>query len=58
MPAYAVKLGEIQLRSAKPITQEQREAAILMLKGEKPFPYDSGFEVVYVLEDNSRIVRR
>jgi len=31
MPKYAVKVGEIQLRSNKPITEDERRAAIKRL---------------------------
>jgi len=36
MPTYAVKIGEIFLEADEPITHEQREQAIKMLKGEEP----------------------
>lgn len=36
MPKYAVKLGDIFLEADEPISKEQREQAIKMLKGEEP----------------------
>lgn len=49
---YAVKIGEIHLRSDKPITKEQRTAAIKMMRGDEPMPSDmqEGLEIIKVLD--------
>lgn len=36
MAIYAVKIGDIYLRAEKPITQEEQQAAVEMMKGIKP----------------------
>ena len=40
MPKYAVKIGEVLLTSDKPISTEQRTAAMKMLRKEEPMPLE------------------
>jgi hypothetical protein len=48
MPRYSVKIGEIHLRSDKPITDEQRNFAVTALRGHELDMYD--------LADGSKVV--
>lgn len=54
MPTYAIKIGEILLKSDKPITEEQRIAAIKMLRGEEPMSdkLQEGLELVKLAVDS------
>jgi len=49
---YAIKIGEIHLRSGKPVTREQRDAAIKMISGKAPMPDElqEGLEVIKVID--------
>lgn len=49
MPEYVIKIGEVQLRSKTPITEQERVEAIrLLLKNARLFGTATGEVVAYV----------